>query len=223
MARLKDRQRQIPNGLKFRIPELGYQSKPFQSFDTIVNEVFTIARANPGMFTSKGWPHTRTDVATWVDEFNARYCAEMGYEDFITGMEDSPPKHGPPPMGKVGAVVAGGRSLAEWIGAGANPVEQGIADKRAETCSKCPLNKAGDISSFFERGTSEMLRAAIASAKDINLVTRFDKVLGVCDACYCPLKLKMWMPIDHINKQMSDDTRAALDAKCWILSESGVK
>ena len=218
MASLKDRQRQIPNGFRFRIPELGYQSKPFQSFDTIVNDVFQIAKANPALFTSKGWPHTRADVATWVDEFNARYCLEMGYSEYINGEEVSPPKHGPPPRAE--ALAAGAKSLGDWIGSGANPVSQEVADSRAATCVKCPLNKEGDLSNFFERGTSEMLRSAIAAAKEVRLVTRFDKQLGVCDACYCPMKLKVWMPLAHINKQMSDETRAALDPKCWVLSET---
>ncbi len=217
MATLKDRQRQIPNGFRFIIPEVGYKSQPFQSFDSIVLAVHSIAQSNPGLFTAKGWPHSRNDVATWVDQFNARYCVEMGYEDYVNGTETEPPKHGPPP--RADALVAGAKSLTEWLGAGANPVSREVADKRAETCVKCPLNKEGDLSNFFERGTSEMLRSAIAAAKEIQLITRFDKSLGVCDACYCPMKLKVWMPLHHILKNLSTETKSALHEKCWITNE----
>jgi hypothetical protein len=217
MATLKDRQRQIPNGFRFRIPELNYQSKPFDSFDTIVTTVASIARSNPAYFTSKGWPTRRDEVAMWVDEFNARYCAEMGYDEYINGSEDSPPKHGPPP--RAAALVAGGKSLGEWIAGGADPVLSGEAEDRASVCVKCPFNKEGDLSNFFERATSEMLRATIASAKELKLTTRFDDKLGVCDACYCPMKLKVWMPMKHILANMSPEILNELHPECWIRSE----
>lgn len=214
MATLKDRQRQVPNGFRFRIPEVNYASAPFSSFDTIVNSVHSIAKSNPGLFQSKGWPQTRADVATWVDEYNARYCLEMGYLDYINGVEDSPPKHGPPP--RVSALAAGAKSLAEWIGDGASPESHEVAEHRAEVCSKCPMNKPWDMSNFFERGTSEMLREAVAAAAQQKLVTRFDKQLGVCEACYCPMRLKVWVPLGPILNNMPEETKAALHPSCWI-------
>lgn len=218
MSRLKNRQQQIPNGLRFRIPELNYASPPFPSFESIVSAVYAIARANPALFRAKNWPQNRDDIETWVDQYNARYCFEMGYLDYITGAETDPPKHGPPP--RSAALAAGAKSLTEWIGAGASPETREVAEARAEVCVKCPLNQPGDLSNFFERGTSEMLREAVAAANQVKLVTRFDKQLGVCEACYCPMRLKVWVPLEHIVKNMSAETRSSLDPKCWIKNQT---
>ena len=82
MARLKDRQRQIPNGFKFVLPEVQYESAPFSSFDTIVNSVTKVVNANPSLAEQFGWPIDRPHVADWVDSFNAQICERNGWTEF---------------------------------------------------------------------------------------------------------------------------------------------
>ncbi len=214
MSSLKDRQRQIPNGFKFHIPEVGYVSAPFSSFDTIVNSVENVIRSNPAKAQQYGWPTARADIASWIDTYNANYCLMNGWKDYVTGEDLTPPKHGPPP--RLSALAAGAKSLTEWIGEGANPETQPVAEERALVCSKCPLNLPGDMSNFFERGTSEMLREAIAAANHSKMTTVHDKKLGVCSACLCPMRLKVWVPLKHILNHMSSETKAALNPNCWI-------
>ena len=218
MPRLKDRQRQIPNGFKFAIPEVNYQSAPFASFDAIVNSVTAIVTANPALTQARGWPASRNDVADWVDQFNAQWCDRNGWHDYINGRgEGEPPKFGPPPGA---ALVAGGRTLADWIGEGANPVAHELAEARAAVCARCPQNQPGDLANFFTRAASEILRQQIETAKSLELATSLDSKLGVCAACSCPMRLKVHTPLPNILRHLLPESRAALDGKCWILKES---
>ena len=82
MARLKERHRQIPNGLKFSIDELHYQSNPFSSFNVIVNAVENLVRANPEIASAKGWPQDRVGIENWVDEYNAAICEANHWTEF---------------------------------------------------------------------------------------------------------------------------------------------
>lgn len=219
MPRLKDRQRQIPNGLKFALPELGYQSAPFTSFDTIVNQVDNIVRANPGRAQAARWPTSRNEIAEWVDDFNARLCHANGWNDYITGTEDSPPKFNGPPPGRFHALAVGAQANAEFILSGNKPVNEEAATARAAVCVKCPLNTPGDFSNFFERATAEMLRQSIGAMHELKLQTPHDSQLGVCEACWCPLRLKIWFPLEYISKHLNPETKAALHPSCWVTAE----
>ena len=83
MSRLKDRQRQIPGGFRFVLPELQYESAAFSSFDVIVNSVTKLVNANPQLAESNGWPLERAQVADWVDSFNAQLCERNGWKDYF--------------------------------------------------------------------------------------------------------------------------------------------
>lgn len=219
MSRLKDRQRQIPGGFRFAIPELNYASSPFSSFDIITNSVFSVMQANPALASARGWPQTRGDVADWVDEFNANVCWHNGWKEYINGEPSGePPKYTAPPA-KLAALAGGAQAIVEWLGAGGAPVSSELAAGRAKVCVKCPLNQQGDLSNFFERATSELIRRQIASARSESFTTPDDNKLGVCSACYCPLRLKVHFPIHHIRKNLTLESTAALDANCWITKE----
>jgi len=219
MARLKDRQRQIPGGFKFALPDLNYTSAPFASFDTIVNSVWSAIQANPAVAQARGWPQTRDDTAHWVDEFNADFCYFNGWRDYINGEPSGGPPKSTPPPSQAARLAAGAKTIAEWLGEGARPVSSDKAEERAFVCTRCPLNVPGDLSTFFTRAASDILRRQIASAREVDLVTIHDHRLGVCSACSCPMRLKVWVPINNIRQHMTDESRAALDKNCWIPRE----
>jgi hypothetical protein len=221
MPRLKDRNRQIPNGFRFALPEVGYKSRDFDSFSTISNQVSSIIKANPARAKQYGWPTDDASIADWIDDFNSRICQGNGWNDFITsGLGEVPydPKSGPP-LTRVAALAAGAKSLAEWLGEGNIPVDDLLATNRAKVCVACPLNKQGDLSNFFERATSELIRRYIENASDSKLTTPYDAKLGVCDACLCPMRLKVHTPLKHIIAHMPEHVHDDLDPKCWITAE----
>ena len=220
MAMLRDRQRQIPNGFRFALPEVGFQSGNFPSFSTLVNQVWGVIQANPGPAAAGGWPTTLAATEAWVDEFNALWCLQNGWGDYVNGNigPNPPPKW--KPRSKFAAHAAGVNAITEWMGSGAEPVSRELSTLRANTCVRCPLNEAGDLSNFFERATAELIRSSVSAFAEQKLSTPLDNKLGVCSACMCPMKLKVHFPIDNLLKHLSPEIRADLDPMCWILKES---
>lgn len=208
--------------MRFGLPEANWKAPPFASFVQIVNQVQRIVAANPALAQSKGWPTARPDIENWVDEFNATICQMNGWTNYITdgGSVWSPPKT--VPLSAVKNVAAGAKTLASWIGSGANPVTREMAERRASVCVKCPLNEPGDLSNFFTRATSELIRMQIQTAQDLDLTTPHDSKLGVCSACDCPMRLKIFVPLDKILDHMLPEAKSALDSKCWITAEESL-
>lgn len=225
MAALKSRQRQIPNGFKFRIPEVRWQSAPFASFDTIVNQVLNLVTSNPAL--QKVYPTSREAIADLVDRVNADFCKLNGWNAYITdpAPDVSPPKPMAPSAvqrlqavaGAVKKVNAGARLLLDWEKSGQPPVDNSLAQERAFVCSTCPQNGKGDLTSWFTKSASELIRSQLSRLHGLNLSTALDDKLGVCDVCLCPLKLKVHAPKSLILEHIPDDVKSQLPAHCWIL------
>lgn len=62
---------------------LGWRSAPFASFNTIVDQVFSVVTANKNVAMSRGWPIERHKVEAWVDESNALRCQQNGWHEFV--------------------------------------------------------------------------------------------------------------------------------------------
>jgi hypothetical protein len=224
--RLKSRVKQIPNGLKFVQPEVGWDSVKvlgkFPSWEVLVNAVVALRMANQAQAQKHGWSVDVNAVAQEVDAYNTRLCLEAGWSNFVQGPGGrSPPKSFPPGslMRSSSHAAAGGKVLLEWLNSGAEAVSTPLADKRASVCTDCPMNQRGDLLSFFTRPVSEAIRAALNLRSSWNLRTDNDANLGVCQACNCPLKLMVHVPLELKLKSMNQETLDALHPSCWILSE----
>lgn len=110
--------------------------------------------------------------------------------------------------------------IIEWLGGGGVPVSQTQADMRSHICETCPKN--------VENGWWDRVKSAIAYAIRSHLeqknmmglrVFNEDK-LGMCKACGCCIKLKVWVPIEHIRNHPSVEN---FPPWCWIPSESEVR
>src|SRR5579863_9908032 len=98
MSRLRNRNRQIPGGLKFYDPVLKWTSPPWASFDVIRQGLRAARLANPGLTDAN---RLATDLATIgeeIDFYNAALCQQMGWNEFIIGGVEVPqvPFHHPP-------------------------------------------------------------------------------------------------------------------------------
>jgi hypothetical protein len=229
MYRLVSRQKQIPNGFLFYQPQTGWKAPRFASFDTIVTSLVSHRRANP--FITKKF-NLSTDprvVAEEVDEFNAKVCVRMGWNDYVANMVAAGGQPGvpfpqlPPPktslLEGLGRVAAGGKVILEWLTSGEEAVPQDVADGRAAVCITCPLNTKGDWTTFFTTPLANKIREAIEQRKAWNLKTPYDEALAVCSACSCPLPLKIHMPWDRIRSRISQEAFDALAPNCWIRRE----
>ena len=137
MARLNNRQMQIPNGLTFYVPEMNWRPRAYSSFDGIVDALYHLVLSNPGL--QGKYPVDRNQLTDMVDEFNANICAQMGWEQYIAkpGAGAPIPKADPQHQqillqslrnaaAKAKELVAGAKSLKEWVDSGeaAVPAEQ---------------------------------------------------------------------------------------------------
>jgi hypothetical protein len=117
------------------------------------------------------------------------------------------------------SVAAGGSVLVEWLRDGAEAVPKELATKRAAVCAECPKNGKGDFTRWFTVPVSEAIHAEIERKNQMRLSTPFDDRIEVCEACLCPLKLKVHMPINRIRDNLPAESHRDLDPSCWIPRE----
>lgn len=233
MARLRNRTMFIPGGFKFTQPEISYQSRPWASFEAIVNSLMVARRANPALAQKHGWALDHDGVARDVEAFNAAICEKMGWTDYIVTPQESPPPPKSRPLspedkkqaaaaaGAVKKIWAGVRTLNDWLDSGEPPINLERAEQRAEICIKCPKNGQGDFTKWFTSPASEVIKRQLAKLHERSITTQHDAKLNICEVCLCPLKLKVHTPMKfikaHLSDQLLDDLRKVPD--CWIPSE----
>jgi len=222
MPRLKSREKFPPGGFQYFQPESQWNAPQNASFEVVVDALIKHRQGNPYLVEKHGWSVDRETVRNEIDSFTARRCEQFGWNDYIfSGAPDPapPPKSMPPPtiLQKLGSVAGGAENLVEWIDSGAEAVSSELANTRAKICSDCPQNGKGDFSRYFTVPVSEAIRHRLNQRQGMNLNTAYDDQLNVCEACLCPLKLKVHFKLERILPHMDAETRARLDPRCWIL------
>lgn len=230
MARLKNKQRQIPSGLGFYQPETKFKINT-GSFQSIVNAVVANRKANPFISQQHGLSTDPNDVSEDVDAFNAAICERMGWTDYIMMPSTSAPapkfKALSPQSGKDIAAAAGlakkiwqgVKTLNDWIESGEPAVPTEQSESRAQVCAACPMNGEGGLEKWFTAPASVAIKKQFEKLESRKLSTTVDAKLGVCKACSCPLKLMVHTPLKYKLAHMGEETRKALDHSCWVLSE----
>jgi hypothetical protein len=228
MARLKSRQKQIPNSFQFYDPVLKWSPPRGASFQVICDGLRTARAANPGLSAAKGLSTDPNVIAEEVDAYNSAICERHGWTDFITGSPGGAaqvpfpqPQHRPALNVVRNAAVASG-ILVEWIASGAEAVPQEQANKRTATCAVCPKNQQGDWLSKFTVPVSNAIRAALEKKKGMKLETPSDHLVGSCLVCDCPMALKSWMKLEAFISKMPQAQKDGLNREnplCWIVEE----
>ena len=231
--RLKDRNKQIPNGLTFLQPETNWRPPRYASFAIIVNAIISHRRRRPDLVQSKKWSLDQAVVAEELDAFNARLCAQHGWMDYITDGAGvvMPPK--PTALlqqeksvlaaaaDKAKKIWSGLETLGDWIDSNTPPVAKEVSESRASICAKCPRNGSGDWTTWFTKPASEIIRKNQEKLAFMKLSTTHDATINICEICLCPLKLKVHTPAQYIKAHMSQSVLAELRAvpNCWIPKE----
>lgn len=239
MSRLIDRNRQIPNGLRFYQPETKWNSQQavgqYPSFGTLVQALIRHRIGNPALVAKYNWATDEGNVSNEVDAYNAMICMSMGWTKFVYvgGGADPVPKSQPLSQidpkqlsvaaGRVRKIWAGVRITNDWIDSGEPAVPQEQSTARAAICAECPINGQGDFTTWFTVPAAESIKRQLQKVSDRNLSTPSDDKLNICTACLCPLKLKVHTPINFIRPHTSEEVKADLkrNEKCWIISELG--
>lgn len=231
MLKLKSRQQSIPGGFQWLQAETGYQAPSNLSFHSLVDAVVKHRLGNIWIVKKHNLSTDWNSVADEVEHANAlRMQSNQKFHHFLGADDGGAPAffHFPRASQLVNAAVgvkkvaAGVKVLLDWLGSSGRAVPRELAEKRAAVCIACPKNKDGDWTAMFTNPVSEMLRLQLGIKNDLKLTTSKDDQLHVCQACACPLKLKVFTPIRHIVDNMDEATKARLQPKepvCWIISE----
>lgn len=234
MARLKSRTQCPPNGFIYVQRETGWRGESWE-FNTLCRQVQQHRQANTRL-------RLNTNIAAIeveVDEQNAERVMHMnGAESYIMAGGASFPKASALPtlaaklhgaVEGVKKIAAGAQVLLDWEESGEPPVDSETAIARAMCCTVradgkgCPLNGSGGITDYFTKPASEWIRKRYERLKELKLTTPFDDKLNVCEACLCPLKLKVHTPMKFITPHLTEKIVKELDPQCWILKEREAK
>jgi hypothetical protein len=118
--------------------------------------------------------------------------------------------------GQLAQVSSGAAVIFDWEESGEPPVPAEISEARAAVCVTCDRNDQGDWTRFFTKPIAAMIRKRMEMVHQRNLSTPHDAKLQVCLACSCPLREKVHVPIRHIRKHITDETKKVLPSWCWM-------
>lgn len=225
---LKSRQQQIPGGFSYFQPETGWNAPAWLTWEKLVDAVIKHRTANPRF----NLPIDRPTVDFHVELFNVEKLRSMpGTGHFLLAVAESPPGAAPvfsvPPRRADGVVAKLKRHIAnttagislyiEWFGN--EPVKIPIAEARAAVCLKCPKHVDGNLAEKFSEAAAKELKTVLGMLNDMEFKTSVDEKLKICSACNCPMKAKVWSPIDLILKHIRPEAKKVLWEKCWITAE----
>jgi len=229
MVRLKSRTQAPPDGFLYEQVKTGWQSwkvDPLSQWDfkRLCQSLQQHRMANPQF----GFVTDMATIEQEVDMSNALRVARMPNTESYVINDSAPIPKLPAPKtlgllqavaGAVKKVERGIEAIDEFRQSGEPPVERSLAEHRAAVCAGCPKNGQGDFTKWFTVPAAELIRKKIEIAHNAALQTIYDKHLGVCEACLCPLKLKVHFPLRFIMNHTDGETLQALDPKCWIREE----
>ncbi len=222
--RLKSRQQSPPNGFRYTQKETGWKSweqvpATQWDFNFLCREVKNHRLANAKLKLSLDM----NQIESEVDLANAqRVLAIPGAESYVIDGGAPPPKTVGPSLAQVRAAAgAVPKILLDWLGEGCVPVDQALAEKRAEVCSACRLNSKSELTSIFTDPAAAIIKKTIALKNGMKISTSMDSKLGTCQACLCAMKLKVHVPIQIIKNRTEKSVIEDLKNgdNCWIISE----
>jgi len=204
-----------PKGWVFFQPQTGWwvPNPVSNTFDQTVQLIIKHRRAN-GAITAQH--RLATDYASVANELDTYTRMRLNIP------LAAPPKSVPPTPsvpGVVGAAAdikraAQGTSVVlDWLMSGGAPVEQALANRRAEICVECKKNEPG---SWYTVAPAELIRTTLSARSDLKLETPFDDRLQSCKVCKCLMRLKVWTPLSFIVEKTKPETLAEFPSNCWI-------
>jgi hypothetical protein len=232
---------QIPNGLRFRQPEINWDSSRVlglhPSISTLTVALISARNANPYHLAKHKWSTDPAAVADEIENYNVRVCLAMGWDKFVedAGGGGVVPLSRPPnpdeqrlldvAAAKARKLWAGIRTISDWLEAKAPGVPKELSEKRAATCVACPFNSQEDLTSWFTIPAANAIRRQVERIKEKQLSTSLDDKLGICaekngnGGCLCVLRVAVHLPLDLKLKHLAPDVKASLHESCWVHSE----
>ena len=118
---------------------------------------------------------------------------------------------------RVASIPRGVETIKNWLSEGGVPVSQELAQSRADICLQCPKNNAGSI---LTQTVAEAVRRHVEVKNHLGLRVEGEKKLGECSVCLCQLRLKVWVPLSIVRKQMTPEEFENFPTPCWQREET---
>jgi len=194
------------------------------TFDRQVAEIIEHRKRNPAMLIQHKLSIDPAVVGNELESFNR---ARLGIPAIRPALEQIPPPESSPllsvpvrdAISAVKKIAAGAALLMEWEESGLPPEPAPVSEARAAVCAVCPKNEKGkSLTELFTVPAANRIQEKLKRLHEMDLKTSKDAELNVCQACLCPLKLKVHTPMSLIQKRLKPEQRAELDPKCWILA-----
>lgn len=231
---LKSRQQACVNGFLYEHKPTGWKSHKVNprtqwDFKALCAEYQKFVLANPKLGLDSNMDH----IVELMDRTNAeRMLTIPGAQIYVDGGGESPPKLKAPLRQKLESAVggakkylsntvAGAKLYIDWFGHGAGPVSKEQSEARALVCLKCPLMVKGNFAQRWNHVVAKEIATVVSIITDLQLTTQYDKQLGICDPCDCPMEAKVHSPLEMVLKHIKPEAKEKLWVKCWIRLEEG--
>lgn len=107
--------------------------------------------------------------------------------------------------------------LRAWLGSGGKPVEREEAAARLAVCINCQENRPGKWwEVHFTEPIAEEIRKHLAVKHHVGLELEGEEKTGMCRACGCCIRLKVWCPSEHIKDHTDQALKEKFPQFCWI-------
>ena len=210
----------FPNGgWIYFCPQTGWSapSPKSSTFSQTVQQIIAHRKQNPAMTVRHKWSLDPGTVAMELEMFTRlRIGAPLP-----TPTSPSLGNYGPlsAAVSDIKKLASGAGLLVSWDASGLPAVEQEVANKRAETCSRCPLNSSAKYEQWRSVPIAASLASRLTRLEGLRLKTPSDVSLGLCESTYVPTAKLVHVPMQVISRRLKDDVRSSLAPDCWILKE----
>lgn len=109
-------------------------------------------------------------------------------------------------------VLQGTRTLADWKLTNNEIVPVDEVVRRSSICATCPMNDTIPGCTACNSDTLKKLVDSIVGSTGLPS----DAVLKSCKVCCCGLAAKVRLPLDVLQRNLSDKQKAALPSFCWL-------
>ncbi len=228
--RLKSRLKFVPKGFQLNLPELGMRKPLNGSFNQMADAFSNIVAKNPALAQKQGWPTNRVDQENWLDERECKRMIAHGWgEQFVDFDADTPIQKktitGTNRLFKsaasvVGKVKTAAAIYADLFGPEGKVVDKAEAERRAKICVACPaLDRTSGLKGYFVQEAARELMGLFSLLKSKDVTTSLDDQLGICRACSCPMRAKVFITGEVLRENIPAEDIAKLDPGCWIPGE----
>ena len=223
--RLASKTTKPPHGWMFtQYPTVWSVKNPLSvSWQGAIDQIFSFRQANPGYALSL----SQDAIAADLEEFTvARLQTDPRALHLLIPADEEAKKNAPTvqvprslrsvvvdAVARIKQDARGARVIADWLGHGGHPVPLDQATWRASVCGKCPKNV--HLSRAPEHAIAQAILEQQRVRTKLALRVPNESTLKSCDVCGCVLALKVWVPLEHIDKE------EGFPPNCWIPQEDG--